>query len=132
MSKPKQLNPMEMLAQMYAQHEAEADETPKIDTQAAIMRLKEVAARHLEADKGPRFEVGDIITPAADALIKGAGEPHIVISVRKTEHNFSPEGHPGTQTYGPRYDTRIVCFTPKGDVGAYWVESAEFIPWAAR
>ena len=128
MRKPRQLSPMDMIAEMYAQHEAEADKAPKIDPRAAIMRLKEIAARHLEGDKGPRFEVGEVITPASDASVKGAGEPHVVVLVRKAEPNFST-GEPGSSAYGPRYDTRVVCFTPHGNVGAYWVESAEFIPW---
>jgi hypothetical protein len=115
-----------------AQHEAEADEAPKIDTQAAIMRLKEIAARHLEADKGPRFDVGDIITPAADASIKGAGKPHVVIAVKNAAHNFSNGESTGSGHYGTRQDTRVVCFIPSGNVATYWVESAEFIPWAAR
>jgi hypothetical protein len=122
---------LEALAEMHAQHEAQNEAPPKIDLQAAIMRLKEIAARHLEADQGPRFEVGDVITPAADASIKGAGEPHIVVSVKKAEHNFST-GEPGGSHYGPRYDTRVVCFVPSGLIAAYWVESAEFVPWVAR
>jgi hypothetical protein len=129
MNKPGQLNPMEMLAQIYAQHET-ADEAQKIDPRAAIMRLKKTAARHLEADKGPRFKVGAVVTPTADASLKGAGEPHVVVAVKKTEHNFSM-GEPGSSAYGPRYDMRVVCFIPEG-IAAYWVESAEFVPWQAR
>lgn len=48
---------------------------------AAVARLREAAARFAEQQRGPRFRVGDLVTPVSDGNVKGAGAPHIVVSI---------------------------------------------------
>lgn len=103
-------------------------EAPKIDPEVALMRLREVAARHAEADAGPRFKVGDVVTPASDSNIKGASEPHVVVATWKATHNFDDREDVGSCKRGCRDDLRVICFQGEHIV-PFWVESSEFTLW---
>ena len=103
----------------------ESDPQP-IDPEAAIMRLREAGERYLDAYTGPRFKVGDIITPYADSSLKNAGEPHLVIASRAAAFDFS--GAPGTSEYGMNSDIRVLSLM-LGSIVAHWVESSTFKLW---
>lgn len=107
----------------------EAEARPTILPEAAIARLAEHAARYAEQLEGPRFKIGDLVTPVSDCDIKGVGEPHRVIDVRP---GALPEFGPrtGTNADGRRYDIRILAIC--GDtVCALWSESFKYERYVA-
>ena len=104
------------------------EETPKLDPEVELMRLREAAERHLQADAGPRFRVGDVVTPSSDSNVRGSGRPHIVIAVNLlATHNFD-YGDRNTPSFGCRNDMRIICLS-QDRIVPFWVESAEFVSW---
>ena len=105
---------------------ASASSAPTIDPAAAVLRLEEAARRYRAADAGPRFPVGAWITPAPDASVKGAGDPHVVVATRRAEYAFGDTGC-GCRS-GMRLDTRVLCIMG-AQLAPYWVESAEFLLW---
>jgi hypothetical protein len=116
---------MSLFAMMQAANE---EDGPKILPEAAIARLREVAAAYAA---GCRFKVGDIVTPRASANIKGAGGPMIVVEVRTDiPRNFvAPDPHDvGSQAFGGRLDIRTISL--RGDcIIAHWNESWQFEPY---
>lgn len=97
-----------------------------ITSDAQIMRLKEFADRY--NDPCP-FKTGDIITPRPDVCLRGAGNPHVVLEVRKTPiHNFT-DARPGTIDYGTRHDIRVAFFVDNDDMVTLWQESHMYEEW---
>lgn len=105
------------------------DRKTKIDPEAAMMRIAEAAERFYEAKKGPRFKIGDWVTPASDSRIFGHGAPHLVVDTRKTDYCFDPAREVGTPDYGCREDMLVLGFSHSDSICPYWVSSAEFIKW---
>ncbi len=116
---------MRLFSAFSAQNDEE--ETPKLDSEVELMRLREVAERHRLDDAGPRFRVGDVVTPSSDSNVRGSGRPHIVIAVREATHDFD-YGDRNMSGFGCRYDMRIICFV-NDRIVPFWVESAEFVSW---
>lgn len=80
-----------------------------------------------------RFAPGDLVTPAKNSDMKGAGEPHIVLEVRSLpEPLFSDAVRPGSNSYGVRLDMRIATRIPSGEIVAGWVESYQFEPYTGE
>jgi len=78
------------LAEMLAEMGRDGDDYAKILPEAAVMRLQEAADRYAEQLTGPRFKVGQLVTPALGGDIKNAGDPHVVIEIRSNaEPDFS-------------------------------------------
>jgi hypothetical protein len=102
-----------------------SDDGPKIDPEAAVMRLREWAARYAEAGDGPRFAVGDLVTPIADSPLHGAGEPHYVIETRRV---CRADSMPSICTCS-RDDMRVL-YLSRDNVLPLWVESAQFERWS--
>lgn len=114
---------------------AGADREPSkpIDPEAAIMRLREAAERYFDMyNNGPRFKVGDVITPFADSCFVGAGEPYIVIYAEKqfVHDTFNGSAKPGTSAYKQWQDVRVLSIK-EGDYLPVWAESADFEFWKA-
>ena len=115
----------EMLAM--AARDYDGEDTPKILPEAAIMRMREFAVRYAEMLNGPRFSVGQIVTPVKGGIVKGEGEPHLVIEIFANAAPFfsSPDG---SSLFGMRADIRVLsvshdCISP------FWVESYGFELW---
>lgn len=97
------------------------DEWPKILPEAAIERLREYAQRYRTPCP---FEPGDLVTPRKDAPIRGAGQPHIVLEVRR-DADLCFAGEPGTTGFGMRFEMRVAILC--GDhIAAHWVEHHGF------
>lgn len=94
-----------------------------------LRMLKDAGERHKQADAGPRFSVGSLITAADHGSSHGAGEPHLVIATRKADYEFRITDPMGSPSYGTRQDTRVLWLNPNGEICAYWVESAEYVEW---
>ena len=116
----------EMLAMAARDHDGK--DTPRILPQAAIMRMRETADHYAEMLKGPRFKIGDIVTPRADANMKGDGDPHLVLETRRAEPDFGVGGE-GSCAFGCRYDMRVLSVPDNENVVAHWVESYTFELW---
>lgn len=118
---------MEALARAAAQNGGER--APPILPEAAIMRLREVAERYAEQLKGPRFKVGDIITPARDSD-HTLRSPHLVVETRDTGPDFSV-GEVGANDWGQRRDMRVLYVASQAGhvVTSVWVESFAFVRW---
>lgn len=96
-----------------------------IGNDAQVMRLKEYAERY---DEPCPYKVGDIVTPRSDVCLRGAGNPHVVLEVRKTPiHNFTDR--PGTIDYGTRHDMRVAFFVDNDDIVTLWQESHMYEPY---
>ena len=92
--------------------------------EAAVARLQDVA----QAFHAPfPFKVGDLITPRADAPIKGAGEPHLVVEVNPNAEALVDEEF-GASTYGARPTIRSLHLS-NDKVVAHWSEHWFFVPW---
>ncbi len=105
-----------------------ADMTLKIDPEAVVMRLEEWAVRYAEAARGPRFAVGDLVTPSKDCKYGGAGAPHRVIQTRIVcTMNHQPRICSCSQD-----DMRIIGISASGDVVSAWAESAMFEKWVGE
>lgn len=97
----------------------------KIDPEVAVMRLAEWAERYADAAQGPRFKVGDLVTPSKDCRYGGAGRPHRVIQTRVVcTMNHQPSVCSCSQE-----DMRIIGINDTGDVLPAWAESAMFERW---
>jgi hypothetical protein len=107
----------------------EAERGPELPE--LLRLLKEWGERHNEADRGPRFPVGSLITPAKPSSNKGEGEPNLVVAVRNVDYEFRITDQMGSPAYGSRPDTRVLWFNPSGAINAYWVDSAEYIEWTS-
>ena len=105
-----------------------ADSAPKILPEAAVARLREAASRYAEMLHGPRFKVGDWVTPTQDATIKGAGEPHVVVETAQGSPCFGKDC--GTHD-GRRVDIRVLKLAG-ADIAPFWGESFEYEPWPAK
>jgi hypothetical protein len=106
------------------------DQEPKILPEAAIARLREAATRYAEMyNNGPRFKVGDIVTPIADSTLRGAGEPYLVIAtLTRAEHEKCSGVDCGSTQFMPWTDIRAICIS-HGDIAPFWSESANFEYW---
>jgi hypothetical protein len=108
---------------------------PKIDEDAAIMRLMEASVHYKRENP---FVVGDLITPREGYAVKGVGTPCIVVEVRNdAPFNFNMDA--SSATYGDREDIRVLRFLRKpGGKGemvvSFWTESwnYEFHPKSDR
>ena len=103
----------------------EAKAGPKILPEAAIARMREVAAKI--ASPSP-FGVGDLVTPCAWAATRGAGEPHIVVEIGTFGRATGGHTEPGAVSYGAILDMRVLSIS-RDDVVAHWVESWQFEPY---
>lgn len=99
-----------------------------IDPEAVVMRLKEAWARFSEADIGPRFAVGDLVTPVKDSPYVAAGQPHIVIATRRADYDFTSCNTVSDSRHGIRLDVRLLSIDD-GTLRTHWCESAFFVPW---
>lgn len=108
--------------------EAQAAPTQNPDPEATVMRLKEAVRRFREADAGPRFAVGDLVTPVKDAPYTLAGAPHIVIATRRADYDFDSCVDIADSRYGMRLDIRTLSIDG-GMLRAHWSESAFFVTW---
>ena len=115
------MNILEMLAERASEAKA-----PGILPEAAVMRLREAAAAYAEQLRGPRFKVGDLVTPRADSCDVDRGKPHLVIEVRP---DATPAWIPDCcGRFGARHDIRLL-FVSSAGVSSHWVESFEYEPW---
>jgi hypothetical protein len=120
---------MKIVASPFWENDVSQSDSPKIDPLAAKMRIEEAGKRYLESEQGPRFKVGDWITPPSDSFAKDAGAPHLVIATRKSDHVFFNEiDAGGSAIQGRRMDTRVLRLMDDC-ILAFWTESAEFVPW---
>ena len=90
------------------------------------MRLREWGERYAEGLAGPRFAKGDWVSPYADCEYIGAGEPFLVIEVRRLK---CADELPNSLCSCSRTDTRVIKVNDDGDVLPAWVESAQFERW---
>lgn len=109
---------------------AEEQARPKISREGQLARLLEAAPRYV-SDEVP-FELGDVITPRADAAMSGAGEPHVVIAIRHAAPYHFATDMVGSNGFGARMNVRVLCFSPAGSICAYWVEAADFEPYTGE
>lgn len=96
---------------------------PELPVDIQIMRLREAAVRYAECEKGPRFEVGDVIFPVRDGTTVEPDMPRIVIAVRAAEYHFN--GDYGGTGNGSRYDIRTISLR-NGVIFPFWDESANY------
>ena len=89
--------------------------------------LVEYRDRYQEFLEGCRFKPGDLVTPLADSIIAGAGEPCIVIELRCCTPIF--EGDPSTPQFGQRLDMRVARFMGD-DIVRFWAESVDYEPYS--
>lgn len=87
----------------------------------AITTLREWQAGYDQA-----WKVGDIVTPRKGSKMKGVGQPHIVVEVKARAMGLpTADGEPSSPNFGALLDTRIMGFTPHGNVMCWWMESWE-------
>jgi hypothetical protein len=103
------MNLVEMLGRL---SESGAERGAALLPEAARMRLREAGRRFAEQKAGPRFRVGDFITPVSDANVKGQGEPHLVVEVK----------------LGAEPDLRVL-YLRQDRVLDIWLNSREFELW---
>lgn len=116
------MNFLELMAQR-----ANGTQSPAILPEAAIMRLREAAALYAEQIEGPRFRVGDLVTPRKDSREGGAGRPHVVVEVRSGAAPLWGKDCCGR--FGSRHDIRVLYLNGGGDVTPHWSESFEYELW---
>jgi hypothetical protein len=104
-------------------------ERPPILPEAAVARLRELAANHAEQMRGSRFDVGDLVTPIAGCGLYGAGQPYLVIETHPAAAPCFVQGDIGTSNYGMRLDMRVLRLQ-SDKIGAFWVESFGFERWS--
>lgn len=123
---------MDMIEKAAREVAAEND-VATILPEAAVMTLRETAARYIEQLNGPRFSPGDLVTPVAAGSLKGAGEPHIVLEVRAgVEPFWNPCQGSSHTSQGARLDTRVANFIRSDEVSPFWCESFEFERWTDK
>lgn len=98
-----------------------------------VLTLREVYARYAE---GCTFKPGDIVTPREGYAVKGAGVPHIVLSVGLYPAPPIWPADPtsaSSSTFGKRLDMRVAALNAEsGRMFANWVESWEFEAWVGE
>jgi hypothetical protein len=103
-----------------------AEEEETILPEAAIARLREAADRYNAINP---FEVGDIITPRADAPVIGTGQPHLVVKVSKAgDFVADRQKEAGTWEAATRFDTICLCIM-HGVIVSFAVSSWLMEPW---
>ncbi len=121
------------IAGIEARHGVGPDKSrPAILPAAAVMELRAAAARYAEQLAGPRFKVGDLVTPLANATVKGAGDPHIILEVRTGVEPLWLDSREliASSVNGMRLDVRIAhLHRDDGDICLHWVESYELELW---
>ena len=124
--------------------EAATPTTNKVDPDALLARLALTAK--LYAEPTP-FRAGELVTPRADGIAKGAGEPNIVVEVLSGSDPIPgidetpPWSAPivlreptvdvtttASNAYGRVLDLRVACLMD-GKISAYVVESQDFEAW---
>ncbi len=102
---------------------------PKPLPEAVIAELRSKFERYGKQ----RFAPGDLVTPAKNSDLIGAGEPHIVLEVRSLpEPSFDSGAPPASNSYGARYDMRLASRVRSGEIPACWVESYQFEPYTGE
>lgn len=115
----------ELLAGMHDERRASV---PKPLAEAIVMELRETFARYGACPYKP----GDLVTPASNASLRGAGEPHIVLEVAPDARPDFERGTPSTTVFGCRHQMRVLSRAGDGALVAHWVEAFEFVPWTGE
>lgn len=115
------------LLEMLSGHEDAEDKALDIHPDAAIARMQERAPLYAEAARGPRFAIGEVVTPFPDASVNDSGKPHLVIAVLPNA-GWVFDGEIGTSNFGRRFDMRVLKIRDDS-IYALWVESAEFMKY---
>ena len=89
--------------------------------------LVEYRERYQDFLAGCRFRPGDLVTPLANSITVGAGEPCVVLELRTSTPVF--EGNPDYVRYGQRFDMRIARFM-EDSIARFWVESVDYEPYS--
>ena len=118
------MNFAEMLAHASARLKGDK---PQILPEAAVARIKEHATRYAEMMNGPRFKVGDWVTPISDSCLKAAGTPQLVVEIRTHGLPFCDQPA-ASVVFGAHNDTRVLRMKD-GDVAPFWVESFMLEAW---
>jgi hypothetical protein len=111
---------------MQAAREYAEEEEETILHEAAIARLREAADRYNAINP---YEIGDIITPRADAPMKGVGQPHLVVKVSRVgDFMADRQKKAGTWEASTRFDTICLCIM-RGVIAPFAVSSWLMEPW---
>lgn len=112
------------LAELLAGMREEAEGKPELSRPVQVARLRDAAPRYIDQ---PRFKVGDLVTPRAEAPLRGHGDPMIVIETRYDDPHVSFE-KVGSSGFGRPHHIRILRM--EGDtVCAHWDEAADLEPY---
>lgn len=102
--------------------------------EAQVMELRAFARNY---DRHDRFAPGDLVQPVPNgpAVNVAPRRPHLIVEalgvpLRNFKHTQA--GETTTQTYGQALDVRVLCFTPQGNVAAFWAESWMFEPYTGQ
>ena len=77
-----------------------------------------------------RVKLDELVTPVAGGGLHGAGAPHLVIETRPGGFDFRI-GEVNEPDFGTIPDLRVICFSPAGNLRAYWVRSEAFESYVA-
>lgn len=111
---------------------------PELSVEEKVALLKSTAEIY-RMGACTRFKIGDIVTPTDRAILKGRGEPHVVVEARVVADSDDPilaANSPqkvgiGDDDFGAILDLRVVRLAPNGRLVAWWVEGWKFEPWTA-
>ena len=77
-----------------------------------------------------RFSVGDLVTPKKSSSIRGACQPHIILTIDRDARPDFASGDIGSSGFGQVHDLRV-AYMFEGRVIAFWCESYQFEPYVA-
>ena len=114
---------MSLSALLEAMREEESPR-PKIHPEGQIARMRELAPRFTAPCP---FKVGDLVTPRKDGLVKGPGDPCLIVQINNagTEPDFRV-GETDSPTYGAIPDIRIIRAAESGNCVSFWSYSTEY------
>ncbi len=97
---------------------------PKIHPEGQIARMRELAPRFTAPCP---FKVGDLVTPRKDGIVKGCGDPCLIVQINNagTEPDFR-FGTVASPTYGAIPDIRILHVKEGGNCVSAWMYSTEY------
>lgn len=105
-----------------------APRKPKPIPEAQIETIRELA----QVYESHSFKKGDLVTPRKASILRGAGDPFIVIEVAENpEVNFqTPVDSTGSPDFGAKFNIRVLGYSEDGEhVLAWWNEAFNYEPW---
>jgi hypothetical protein len=118
----------ELLAAAAGGGAAKAEPETALPLEERVERLRALSLRYGTQP----FKPGDLMTPREGTLLKGRGEPWIVLEVAEKPIYAFFADHPkavDNHSFGARLDLRVAHVFDNGDLRMWWVESTSFEPW---